>query len=99
MRRYLNSMKKSYIPLYTQTVGTVLHILLCYVFINHLDYGIQGASLATAVTYIFQLVVIMIYAQCQHDIRAAWFFPNKDTFRNLPRYLKIAIPGMLMLCL
>lgn len=59
--------------------------------------GIRGVSLATCITYFLNFILITIYATMNKDLKKSWFFFNKDSTRNIGEYLRIAIPGTLML--
>jgi MATE family multidrug resistance protein len=60
---------------------------------------ITGVSIAMLITYLTLCVIINVYASRQTDIKDAWFIPNADTFKNIWPYLKLALPGTLMICL
>jgi MATE family multidrug resistance protein len=60
--------------------------------------GIKGASYATCLTYFLLWITITVVVSFNQDLKEAWIRPNRETFRNLPSYLRIAIPGTLMLC-
>jgi MATE family multidrug resistance protein len=92
-------MRKSFIPMYTQAVGTILHIIWCYILVFKVGLGIKGTSLAVLITYTTQTIVIVLYASRQQDIKESWFFPNRDTIKNLGTYLKQAVPCIFMMCL
>lgn len=59
-----------------------------------------GASLATNITYILNMLITDCFIRYkQHtDFRDMIFFYDRSCFTNLWNYLKIGIPGMLMLC-
>lgn len=59
-----------------------------------------GASLATNITYLLNMLITDVFIRYkQHtDFRDMIFFYDKSCYSNLWGYLKIGIPGMLMLC-
>lgn len=59
--RYLNALHKSHIPLTIQIISTGLHYLWCYVFVLHLNLGVEGAALATSLTYLTNFLGVLVY--------------------------------------
>ena len=58
-----------------------------------------GAAIANSITYGCMLVSIVVIASKKEELKAAIFFPNADTFKSLGPYMRLAIPGTMMLCL
>ena len=59
-----------------------------------------GAAIATNITYILNMVIADVCIRLKKD---SWFpdmvfFYNMTVFNDICRYLKIGVPGMLMLC-
>ena len=57
-----------------------------------------GAALATNVTFILNYVIAVAWCMRKENIKRTWVFPDSRTFMNLGSFLKIGIPGALMLC-
>ena len=74
-----------------------MHIMWCYLFVNIYGWDLRGVSLATTITYLTLAISINVYAGTLVDIREAYFLPNKETFKDIIPYLKLAIPGCLLL--
>jgi len=34
-----------------------------------------------------------------NDLKEAWFFPNKESFKGLQEYMKIGIPSIGLICM
>lgn len=75
-----------------------MHIFWCYIFINVYKYDIIGVSIATLFTYTTLFIIITAYGSLSEDIKECWVFPNQDTFKDIPAYLRLAVPGALMVC-
>lgn len=60
----------------------------------------KGAALATNITWIANMVIsdTIIRIRKDKDYEYMVFWYNKTVFQDLGMYLKIGIPGMLMLC-
>jgi MATE family multidrug resistance protein len=74
-----------------------MHVFWCYIFVHKLELDITGVSLTMLITYITLLAVISVYASFIKEIKDGWFLPNKDTFKDIWAYLKLGVPGTLML--
>jgi Na+-driven multidrug efflux pump len=92
-------MGKTKIPMVTTSCAMILHPLWCYLFIVKMNLSISGAGLANTLTYIIFLTSNLIYTWCLPDIQQAVFMPDKRTFEDLGQFLKLGIPGVMMLCL
>jgi MATE family multidrug resistance protein len=59
-----------------------------------------GAAIATNITYILNMVLSDIWIRCKKDVdyKDIVFWYDKSCYHDLGTYLKIGIPGMLMLC-
>jgi MATE family multidrug resistance protein len=81
----------------TSTVTTFAHILWCYILVYVMDLDIIGASLATSFTYFLQFTMITVLCMKTKSLKKSFFFPTKETFKELGAYIKLAIPSTLML--
>ena len=97
--RYMSAFKKSHIPMCTQVVSTLLHIVWCYLFIVQWQLGILGASLAICVTYTTNFLALVLYTVfIDRQERIIWTV-NMKALQDLKSYLKLGVPGTLMIML
>ena len=83
----------------TQLLSTTLHIAWCYLFIVKLDMGISGASLAICITYSSNFFALVLYTTVL-DIRERCIWRiNIEAFQDWTSYLKLGLPGTLMIML
>jgi multidrug resistance protein, MATE family len=83
-----------------QFTTCLLHILWSYVFVTVLEMRLNGTAIANAVTATLNLFAITFYTSYYlPELKEAWFWPTKESFRNIREYLNVAVPSMLMLCL
>jgi MATE family multidrug resistance protein len=62
IRGFLNYLQKSKIPLVVMTITCTLHLVWCYIFVTIMGLEIQGAALATTMTYIMNLILMSTFA-------------------------------------
>jgi len=97
--RYLSAYKKSYIPMLTQLVSTILHVGWCQLLISHCRLGVCGASLAICITYSTNFAVLVFYTTViDKDERIIWSL-GRQAFSDSSSYLRLGIPGTLMIML
>ncbi len=80
-------------------MSTALHIGWCYLFIVKLEMAIGGASLAICITYSSNFFALVFYTT-MIDVkeRCIWNF-NMQAFQDWSSYLKLGLPGTLMIML
>lgn len=100
LKKFLSAQCKNGIPVYTQLITTILHFGWCYLFISRMNMREYGAAIATNITYILNCVIAetWVYSLRNSDFKEMIFFFDKTSFTGLGKYLKIGVPGMLMLC-
>jgi multidrug resistance protein, MATE family len=98
-RLILNSMQLTYVPMLATGTATISHLFWCYILIVRLGLGIEGCGIATAITFLVQLVVVTIYPYFVADIRSSLVqFTLNDCFTGWKEYLAISAPATLMTC-
>ena len=81
-------------------VTLILHFGWCQLFIRRLDLGEYGAAIATNITYILNVIIgdIWVRILSESKFKDMIFWYDKTMFKDLCKYLRIGISGMLMLC-
>ena len=97
-KRWLNCFKITLVPMIAQVLGTVLHVYWCYLFIEKLDYGVEGLGYATSITYFIQFFVITVNTCLIPKIRDCVFFPTIESFSGWYDYFRLSVPATVMLC-
>ena len=74
-----------------------VHFVTCYYFVHSLRMELVGAAFATLITTLLTLIFTLAYAIRLPELNDAWFYPTHKSIENLGQYLKLALPGILML--
>ena len=91
--------KKSHIPMFTQIVSTAFHVAWCDLLIVRWALGIRGASLAICITYTTNFIALLFYtAVIDREERVIWSI-DKKAFHDWTGYLRLGIPGALVIML
>ena len=91
-------MRITLIPMIVMIVGTFVHILLCYIFINVVDTGIVGLAYASSIKDGVLMLTVMAYSRCSSKTNIALTPINKDAFTGWCEYLVYAFPSTVMIC-
>ncbi|CAH1777052.1 unnamed protein product, partial [Owenia fusiformis] len=80
---------------FANIVNAVLHYVVIYVW----NFGIQGSAWVQVISYGTMLVLHIIYILVTKVYENTWQGWSLDAFQHWGTYLKLAIPGMLMICM
>ncbi|CAM8943716.1 unnamed protein product [Rhodiola kirilowii] len=79
-------------------VTTLLHVLLCWVLVFKSGLGVKGAALANSISYSINALLLSIYVKFSPKCET-WTGFSTEALRNIPNFLRLAIPSALMVCL
>ena len=79
-KRFLTCLQHASIPMIAQMIGLVIHICLCYLFVNVKGMDVFGCGLATLISYISMYTMVTIHANFTRAIQKALFWPTKKSF-------------------
>lgn len=96
---FLVSMGFSNVVCLIQIAVLPIHILQTWLLVCYFDLGIVGAAISNDITSVLNLGLQLAYVSSLTQIRDAWFFPSRRTFDNLWPFMKLVLPGILMLFL
>ena len=97
-KRWLACMRITFFPMVAMFATTILHIPLCFLFVNYFDMGIKGLGLASSIKDCVLLVTVMIHGNCSDEIRPFLSMPNRESLTGWGEYLKISLPSTIMIC-
>lgn len=101
---YNEALKRSLIAagiVVPQMISGVVNIglvaLLDYLFINVFDWGFKGAAVALTAVYFVQPLVVLSIITISGLYKKIWSGWSKECFHDIWPFLKLGIPGMLMM--
>ena len=94
---FLISMGYTNVVCILQLVVIPMHLITCWAFVSRLGYGIAGAAMANNITAILTFACQIIYVNGLDSIKEAWSLPTRRSFQNLKPFIRLAMPGMVML--
>lgn len=83
----------------TQIISTALHIFWSKHLTIDLKFGIIGAATASCITFSTNFLAILIYTTVVNKTHRKIWKIDKNAFREWGPYLRLGIPGTLMIML
>lgn len=77
-------------------VTTLLHILVCWILVFKSGLGNKGAALANSISYWVNVLLLGLYVKFSSTCSKTWTGFSKEAFRNIPTFVKLAIPSAVM---
>ncbi|KAK8470460.1 hypothetical protein PHAVU_004G152201 [Phaseolus vulgaris] len=78
---------------------TLLHLLLCWIFITKFEFGIKGSAIAICISNWFNTIILALYIRFSPSCKATWTGFSKESLHNIPNFLRLAFPSAVMMCL
>ena len=85
--------------LYIMSFMFACHAFFCYLFVHVGGMGLVGAANAHNLTSLLTCILTTGYISRLEPVKEAWYMPTRQTFQNLWPFLRLALPGMMMLSL
>ncbi|XP_019256196.1 PREDICTED: protein DETOXIFICATION 16-like isoform X2 [Nicotiana attenuata] len=80
-------------------VTLLLHVFSCWILVLKIGLGSKGAALANATSYWINVFLLAAYVRISPSCKSTWTGFSTEPFTDIPRYLRLAIPSALMICL
>lgn len=97
--RFLQTQNNVVPMMITTGITTLLHILICYLMVFKSGLGNKGAALSNAISYWINVLLLAIYVRVSPSCKKTWTGFSMEAFHDVGKFLKLAVPSALMLCL
>ncbi|CAH1777023.1 unnamed protein product [Owenia fusiformis] len=97
--KYLQNQNIVFPSLFIGAIANVVNAVLHYVVIYVWNFGIQGSAVVQVISYGTMLLLHIIYILVSKIYVETWGGWTLDAFQHWGTYMKLAIPGMLMICI
>ena len=99
---YLACFGKTNVSMYCQLAQPLMHIGFCQLFIIHFQLNAVGCGIAMLCSNIVTYIIILVASrkflpEAKAGFEVSWLDPRN--FKQIPDYLKLAVPSMLMIIL
>ncbi|KAI4341517.1 hypothetical protein MLD38_026230 [Melastoma candidum] len=80
-------------------ITTVCHVFVCWVLIFKSGLGFKGAAVAMSISYWLSVLQLALYVKFSPACTKTWTGFSKEAFHDVLKFLKLAIPSAVMVCL
>ncbi|KAI5626707.1 hypothetical protein C0J50_13667 [Silurus asotus] len=94
---YLQNQRIQWPLVISGAAGNVINALCNYIFIFVLDLGIVGSAAANVVSQYSMAIILFLYIRCKGLHKDTWHGLSIDSLQEWGDFLKLGIPGLLML--
>ncbi|KAJ8773043.1 hypothetical protein K2173_028220 [Erythroxylum novogranatense] len=77
----------------------LLHLPVCWILVFKLGLGMRGAALANCFSYWINVLLLAIYVKFSSLCTKTWTGFSKECLRDIPIFLRLAVPSAVMVCL
>ncbi|KAL3681251.1 hypothetical protein R1sor_024207 [Riccia sorocarpa] len=77
----------------------VIHVILCYFVIWHLEAGIRGAAIVTGISHWINVLFLALYVTFSGNFKKTWTGFSREAVKDIYPFLKLAVPSTFLLCL
>ncbi|KAL8549560.1 hypothetical protein ACS0TY_008409 [Phlomoides rotata] len=75
------------------------HVFLCWLFVFKIELGSKGAALANSTSYWINVVLLALYVKFSSACSRTFMGLSREAFNDIPRFLRLAVPSGIMICL
>ncbi|KAK4720775.1 hypothetical protein R3W88_011008 [Solanum pinnatisectum] len=97
--RFLQAQNNVLPMMLTAGATTLLHLFTCWFLVLKTGLGNKGAALANAASYWINVFLLAAYIGISPSCKSTWTGFSIVAFSDIPRYLRLAIPSAVMVCL
>ncbi|XP_038615506.1 multidrug and toxin extrusion protein 1 isoform X1 [Tachyglossus aculeatus] len=80
-------------------IANILNALINYIFLYQLKLGVLGSALANSISQFILALLLFLYILWRKLHRATWGGWTWECLQDWGSFLRLAIPGMFMLCI
>ncbi|KAF8980195.1 hypothetical protein BGZ46_004536 [Entomortierella lignicola] len=99
VKKYLNAQGNMHASTYVLLIASPINVVLNYLLVwdNYIGMGYIGAPIATSISYWNMLLLLILYIRFV-DGYACWGGWTRDCLSGWREFMKLALPGVLMVC-
>ncbi|KAL1569411.1 protein DETOXIFICATION 14-like isoform X1 [Salvia divinorum] len=97
--RYLQAQSLIFPMLWTSLLSLCFQLLLCWVFVFNFNLGNPGAALSIAISYWFNVVLLVLYVNYSSACQKTRASFSMDVLLTMWDFFRFAVPSAVMVCL
>ncbi|KAK7380068.1 hypothetical protein VNO78_32445 [Psophocarpus tetragonolobus] len=99
LNRFLQTQKIVFPMVCSSGIITLLHVLICWILVFKSGLGNKGAAIANSISYWLNVTILSLYVMFSPSCAKTWTGFSKEALRNIPPFVRLAIPSAVMVCL
>ncbi|KAI4347229.1 hypothetical protein L6164_008059 [Bauhinia variegata] len=99
LNRFLQSQNIVFPMMFISGFTTLLHILICWFMVYKSGLGNRGAALANCISYWINVIALALYVNFSPSCAKTWKGFTRESLKDIPAFLRLAIPSAVMVCL
>ncbi|KAF9930020.1 hypothetical protein FBU30_000933 [Linnemannia zychae] len=99
VKKYLQAQGNMHASTYVLLIASPINVILNYLLVwnKYIGMGYIGAPIATSISYWNMLILLLLYIRFV-DGYQGWGGWSRDCLTGWPAFLKLALPGVMMVC-
>nr|GMD49381.1 protein DETOXIFICATION 14-like [Ipomoea batatas] len=97
--RYLQTQSLIFPMMWTAVAALGVQLPICWAFIFKLNLGSAGAALSIAVSYWFNVILILLYVKYSSTCKKSHAALSREVYSTMGEFFRFAVPSAVMLCL
>ncbi|KAG6494178.1 hypothetical protein ZIOFF_049197 [Zingiber officinale] len=87
-------------PMLLSSVSTLcLHVLFCWLLVYKSSLHNVGAAVSLSISYWLNVLILILYIRYSDSCRLTRSPITKEAFKGISKFLRVAVPSALMICL
>ncbi|GAA0175714.1 transporter [Lithospermum erythrorhizon] len=99
LTRYLQMQSLIIVMVLCSVAALIFQIPVCWIFVFKFELGTAGAALSIGLSYWVNVILLVLYVKYSSACEKTRITFSSDVFPTIPKFMKLAIPSALMLCL
>ncbi|KAJ8750780.1 hypothetical protein K2173_015961 [Erythroxylum novogranatense] len=99
IRIYLRSQSITHPLTLASLTGTILHLPLNFLLINHFKLGVAGVAAGAAMSNLLVLMFLVLYAWTSGLYEPTWTKPTRECLTGWKPLIRLAVPSCVSVCL
>lgn len=94
--RFLQTQNIVFVMMISSGIATLIHVLVCWIFVFKLELGTKGAALANSISYWNNVILLALYVKFSSSCAKTWTGFSREALHDMFGFIKLAIPSAVM---
>ncbi|XP_057868185.2 protein DETOXIFICATION 16 isoform X3 [Cryptomeria japonica] len=99
LTRYLQTQSIVFPMMICSVITLCFHVPICWALVFKTGLGYKGAALANSISNWVNVALVLLYIKTSSACKRTWTSFTREALYDIKKFLKLAIPSSLMICL